>query len=66
MINRLIVMAPTESKETPTFPYRKNGTPIHRNFIFVHLASTNLTESNGSTSRQKIKSATQRLEKKIN
>lgn len=61
----LIVIAATERRLTPTFPYLKKGTRTQRNRIFTQLASMNLMESNGSTRRQNTKSATQRLEQSM-
>lgn len=57
----LIVIAATERRLTPTFPYLKKGTRTQKNRTSAQLASTNLMESKGNTRRQNTKSATQRL-----
>ncbi|CAL7943708.1 unnamed protein product [Xylocopa violacea] len=42
-----IMIAATERRLTPTFPYLKKGTKIQKNLISAQLASTNRMESNG-------------------
>jgi len=55
------VIAATDRRLTPTFPYRKKGTKMQKNRTSVQLALMNLMESNGSTSRQNTKSAMHKL-----
>lgn len=55
------MIAATERRLTPTFPYLKKGTRTQKNRTSAQLASTNLMESKGNTRRQNTKSATQRL-----
>jgi len=55
------VIAATDRRLTPTFPYRKKGTKMQKNRTSVQLALMNLMESNGNTSRQNTKSAMHKL-----
>lgn len=57
----LIVIAATDKRLTPTFPYLKKGTITQKNRMSAQLALINLIESNGSTSRQNTKSAMHKL-----
>lgn len=59
--NLLIVIAATERRLTPTFPYRRKGTSTQKNPTSAQLALINLMESKGSTSRQNTKSAMHKL-----
>lgn len=56
------MIAATDNRLTPTFPYLRNGTKTHKDLMSAQLASTNLIESKGNTNEQNTKSATQRLQ----